>query len=441
VNRVFVGIVVLGCFVISGFAQPMRVDPAFNVELDGPVYALALQPDGKILIGGSFTNINGVTRRHLARLNRDGSLDETFNVAGDTIENPVELLVFADEKVYARIYGVNTRRYGTSGTFERSYSLYSGFVVDSQFRLIWGRWTGGSGYPRVGRLNEDGSVDPALAYIRVGCCLNQGVLSVAIQQVEGGEKILIGGDFDRVDTHLYRGIARLNGDGTVDTNFNGDAESPIFDIQNWNDGKFYTATRYMITRRLADGDIDFGFTPIYGNYGDRFYSIGLLTDGRVIALGEACGGSCNGFIRRFNFDGSIDTNFTVVVDRAVGPFAVQPDDAVLIAGQFTNVNCIRRTYLARLIPSDTPDPLPCVPPPPKPEPELTATRLRPAKMVCCWPTNYPEYTLQATRRLRPNHPEKEKWLTVTNAPVLGESTVCITNRILRWRRHYRLVQE
>ena len=59
-------------------------------------------------------------------------------------------------------------------------------------------------------------------------------------------------------------------------------------------------------------------------------------------------------------------------------------------------------------------------------------------MVCCWPTNYPEYTLQATKRLRPKHPEKEKWVTVTNLPVVGESTVCVTNRILRWGRHYRL---
>ena len=81
------------------------------------------------------------------------------------------------------------------------------------------------------------------------------------------------------------------------------------------------------------------------------------------------------------------------------------------------------------------------PPPPKPEPELTTTRLPWARMVCCWPTNYPEYTLQATRRLRSRQPEKEKWATVTNEAVVGESSVCVTNRIARWGRHYRLVKE
>ena len=67
--------------------------------------------------------------------------------------------------------------------------------------------------------------------------------------------------------------------------------------------------------------------------------------------------------------------------------------------------------------------------------------MRGAKMLCCWPTNYPEYTLQSTKRLRPNHPEREKWVTVTNEPVAGESTVCVTNRIARWGKHYRLVKE
>ena len=44
-------------------------------------YALALadQPDGKLFVGGGFTTINGTFRRHLARLNPDGSLDTGFD--------------------------------------------------------------------------------------------------------------------------------------------------------------------------------------------------------------------------------------------------------------------------------------------------------------------------------------------------------------------------
>jgi len=42
------------------------------------VYALALQPDGRILVGGSFDTVNGVARSNLARLQPDGSLDTSF---------------------------------------------------------------------------------------------------------------------------------------------------------------------------------------------------------------------------------------------------------------------------------------------------------------------------------------------------------------------------
>src|SRR5262249_51770591 len=46
--------------------------------LDQQVRSIALQPDGKVLIGGEFTVADGATRGHVARLNSDGSTDFTF---------------------------------------------------------------------------------------------------------------------------------------------------------------------------------------------------------------------------------------------------------------------------------------------------------------------------------------------------------------------------
>src|SRR3954471_117728 len=58
------------------------VDPSFRCEMgNGPgsrVYDLAVQKDGRIVIGGDFTTVNHTPARHLARLNPDGSLDRTF---------------------------------------------------------------------------------------------------------------------------------------------------------------------------------------------------------------------------------------------------------------------------------------------------------------------------------------------------------------------------
>jgi len=51
----------------AGFADP---------GLDGWVYALAVQPDGKVWIGGDFLSVGGHEHAHLARFNADGGLDQ-----------------------------------------------------------------------------------------------------------------------------------------------------------------------------------------------------------------------------------------------------------------------------------------------------------------------------------------------------------------------------
>src|SRR5581483_12146120 len=57
------------------------VDQTFNVGsgVNGPVYAMRIQADGKVLFGGDFTSVNGTPFNHIARVNSDGSLDLTFN--------------------------------------------------------------------------------------------------------------------------------------------------------------------------------------------------------------------------------------------------------------------------------------------------------------------------------------------------------------------------
>src|SRR5262249_40113691 len=66
---------------------------------DSTVYALAVQPDGKLLLGGFFTQVNGTPRARIARLNADGSLDTSFD-PGSGANNFVQALaVQPDGKV------------------------------------------------------------------------------------------------------------------------------------------------------------------------------------------------------------------------------------------------------------------------------------------------------------------------------------------------------
>ena len=70
---------------------------AFNPGAGGTVYSLAVQADGKILVGGYFTTLGGQARSSLGRLNADGSLDTAFNPGANN--NVYCLLVQADGEI------------------------------------------------------------------------------------------------------------------------------------------------------------------------------------------------------------------------------------------------------------------------------------------------------------------------------------------------------
>ena len=75
------------------------LDLGFSPSLNGFVHAIALQTDGKVLIGGFFTSVNGQPRTHIARLNADGSLDGSFTP--DANSQVYAIAVQTDGKILA----------------------------------------------------------------------------------------------------------------------------------------------------------------------------------------------------------------------------------------------------------------------------------------------------------------------------------------------------
>src|SRR6185437_4424176 len=160
------------------------VDFSFRLgaSLDSSVLAVAVQSDGKVLIGGGFTTVNGALRGHIARLNPDGSIDHTFG------------------------YGLA----GASSTVNAMALQSDGKV------LIGGTFTAvnGTAINRVARLNSDGTLDTTFASGLAGA--NGSINAMALQS-DG--KVLIGGLFAAVNGTAINRIARLNSDGTLDTAF------------------------------------------------------------------------------------------------------------------------------------------------------------------------------------------------------------------------------
>jgi uncharacterized delta-60 repeat protein len=157
------------------------LDTTFNpgTGADYTVQSMALQADGKLLIGGWFTSYNGTARRGIARLNADGSLDTSFNPSTAIDKWVQSIALQADGKVLV------------------SVNFYSAFAARNQLT----------------RLNTDGSLDTSFD---PGTGANRFVESIALQ---ANGKVLIGGDFTSYNGTARKGIARLNVDGSLDTSF------------------------------------------------------------------------------------------------------------------------------------------------------------------------------------------------------------------------------
>src|SRR4051794_25897578 len=78
-----VGLIAFFQMALIGLGQPGSLDALFDPALNpgAAVYCVTLQKDGKILIGGSFASVGDAPRANLARLNRDGTLDTSFDPA------------------------------------------------------------------------------------------------------------------------------------------------------------------------------------------------------------------------------------------------------------------------------------------------------------------------------------------------------------------------
>jgi uncharacterized delta-60 repeat protein len=121
---------------------PAGVDGSFSTDIEGPftwvLQAVVMQSDGKILVGGEIETVNGIPRTGIARLNSDGSLDESFNpVILTPVTSPVVIVtaiaVQSDQKIviggdFANVNGVartNLARLNADGSLDLDFSRHS----------------------------------------------------------------------------------------------------------------------------------------------------------------------------------------------------------------------------------------------------------------------------------------------------------------------------
>ena len=341
---------------------------SFDLGGNNAVYALAPQPDGKVLLGGTFTTLGGQPRTSLARLNLDGTLDATFNplVAG-AASWIFSLAVQPDGRIlvggaFTSVCGqarTNLARLNPDGTLDLSFNVpVAGLSVkclalqpDGKV-MLGGEFTSVLGQPRsnLARLNPDGTLDNAFAP-----SFNTGAYLFALALQSDG-KILLGGGFTTLNGQARTNIGRLNADGSLDTAFNPGTPGNPFSLVMQPDGRIlvgggFTAlggqTRNQIGRLNADGTLDAVFNP--GANG-RVFALALQADGKVLAAGEftSLGGQGRSHIGRLNPDGTLDATFNPGANSDIFALAVQPDSRILAGGYFTNFGGQARSRIARV---------------------------------------------------------------------------------------------
>lgn len=320
-------LVVRGSFTTIGGASTNRfafLDPETGVQVPGlnhggfnsNVNGIAVQPDGKVIVGGQFTNVFNSGRNRLVRLNLDGTVDTTFNVGGVGPSATVTALwTLADGRIIVNV---------GSGT-------YNGVNLGTLFRLLPDgtpdpTWVGGSGpnsavytvlegpgdvlyvggafgamhgtiNPNFVRLLPDGTLDAT--YNTTRAAFDYFVRALALQP-DG--KLLVGGEFNNVggSNPAYRKIARLHPNGTLDTSFTAHSTvntlQHVYALQLLPGGKILLGGTFqswpgigsnIAGQRLVmlrpDGSVDPFFRP--GNTNSHVHTLLAMPDGRAYVGG------------------------------------------------------------------------------------------------------------------------------------------------------------
>jgi uncharacterized delta-60 repeat protein len=331
----------------SSFGSGGKVSTDFSGN-GGGAFAVAIQPDGKIIAaggsGGKFA---------LARYKTNGSLDMTFGNGGKVttsffniedaaaavaIQSDSKIVVAGSARSPATTYDFAVARYNTNGTLDASF---------------------GSG----GKVTTDffGNADQALA--------------VALQS-DG--KIVTAGLAFNISTDDDFALTRYNIDGTVDSTFGSGGKvttdiAGFFDVANGvaiqSDGKIVAggdavkvpSSGGVLTRYNPDGSLDTTFGTggkVFNDFFGNASAVAIQPNGKIVAAGTAIeSGKVDFGLTRFNSNGSPDlgfgsggkvtTNFLGNVDRALA-IAIQPDGKIVAAGMAYDISANNESFaLAR----------------------------------------------------------------------------------------------
>jgi uncharacterized delta-60 repeat protein len=396
------GFAVCLCLLLTAAARGQSALDGFDPNANSYVTVVVVQADGKVLIGGDFTTVspNGgaaVTRNHIARLNPDGTLDTAFDPSASGIV--YSIAVQADGKILVggnfdaiggKIRNHVARLDATTGLADsfnpnanhevRSIALQADGKI-----LVGGAFTcdfdqcpsgttsiGGQSRNNIARLDPitglADSFDPNAS------------ASVRSLAVESDGKILVSGNFNTIGGQPRNYIARLDAATGLADSFDPNADTLVLSIAEQADNKilvggFFThiggQPRNYIARLDAATGLADSFDP---NANGTVASIRVQLNGKILTAGGflSIGGQTRNHIARLDAITGLADSFNPKANDFVWSVAIATDSKILAGGNFTTLapdggalvtrNRVARMGTATATPTATPTPTPTATP-------------------------------------------------------------------------------
>jgi uncharacterized delta-60 repeat protein len=350
----FVSLALLASIIVTQsliFAASGDLDPSFvtNVDLGGTNYSVSdavIQPDGKIIIAGNFATVNGQPRRGVARLLTDGSLDASFT--SPLNKDSYDVALQQDGKILvggAYLLGNQPLvRLNSDGSVDTSFSApielgyAANILLDQQGRIILiGDY---SQFVGAARLLPDGSLDesfqPTLISYNMGAVLG----------IDNEGRLLLGGGTTQDG---FKAIRRMLPDDTLDPTFNPvllQAQARLAAAQP--DGKILVTlnTSPWIQRLFPDGSPDTSFALPSNLISEQIVVRPIVQENGLILL------VVRGKLIRLLSNGTLDTSFTqptLAGAASVSSFKLQSDNKIIIVGNFSGLGTPPNSGIARLL--------------------------------------------------------------------------------------------
>jgi len=300
---------------LARFSADGALDLAWDPAASGPVYALAVHPDGSIFVGGEFDFVDEKLHPALVKLSGtgDGAVDDGWNAPLDGF-----VLSLALDAAGGKLYAggqfattsappvTNVARFAIAdGSLEPSWAPNANgrvltLLLEGAALYVGGDFNqiGGRARNRLAKLSTSGTGAADEAW---NPAPNLGLQALA--PVPGGGSIYVGGGFSTIGGQARNALARLSTTGS------GEADPA------WNPGLVFGTSINALAVDAAGNVVAGGFFV-----DDDFQPLSTIA--------RFQGGN----------PGAIDPSFDPAVDAVVLALAARPDGGMLVGGEFKRVD-------------------------------------------------------------------------------------------------------